>query len=102
MISRCLVQHPEVILLDEPTNHLDIRHRLELMDTLRAFDGMVILTLHELNLAARYCDFIYVMKAGKVTASGLPADVLRPQILNATFDTTLPVVEHGGEIFIGV
>ena len=102
MTARCLVQQPEVILLDEPTNHLDIRHRLELMDTLRAFDGMVIMTLHELNLAARYCDFLYIMKDGMITASGFPVDVLRPEILDKTFDTTIPVIEHDGEVFIGV
>ena len=102
MIARCLVQQPEVILLDEPTNHLDIRHRLELMEMLRDFDGMVIMTLHELNLAARYCDHIYVMKSGTITASGLPAEVLRPDILNQTFDTTIPAIDHDGEIFIGV
>ena len=102
MIARCLVQRPEVILLDEPTNHLDIRYRLELMEMLRAFDGMVIMTLHELNLAARYCEYIYVMKNGTITASGLPASVLRPEILNGTFDTTIPAIDHDGEIFIGV
>ncbi len=102
MIARCLVQEPEVIILDEPTNHLDIRYRLELMETLCAFDGMVIMTLHELNLAARYCDFIYAMKDGRITASGLPVNVLQPEILNATFDTTIPAIDHGGEIFIGV
>lgn len=102
MIARCLVQQPEVILLDEPTNHLDIRYRLELMETLRAFDGMVIITLHDLNLAARYCDYIYVMKDGRIATSGLPADALRPEILNATFDTKIPAIDHDGEIFIGV
>ncbi|MBR3238272.1 MAG: ABC transporter ATP-binding protein [Oscillospiraceae bacterium] len=102
MIARCLVQQPEVIILDEPTNHLDIRYRLELMEALRAFDGMVIMTLHELNLAARYCDFIYVMKAGSIEASGLPLDVLRPEILNRAFDTTITSIVRDGEMFIGV
>ena len=102
MIARCLAQQPEVILLDEPTNHLDIRYRLELMETLRAFDGMGIMTLHELNLAARYCDQILVMRDGRIAASGAPADVLRPEILNAAFDTAIRTVEHDGELFIGV
>ena len=102
MIARCLAQQPEVIILDEPTNHLDIRYRLELMEALRAFGSMVIVTLHELNLAARYCDFIYVMKDGKIAASGLPGDVLRPEVLEAAFDTPIRAVEHGGELFIGV
>ena len=102
MIARCLAQQPEVILLDEPTNHLDIRYRVELMEMLRAFDGMVIISLHDLNLAAHYCDHIYVMKDGSIVASGLPTDVLRPEILSATFDTTIRAIDHGGELFIGV
>ena len=102
MIARCLAQHPEVIILDEPTNHLDIRYRVELMEILRAFDGMVIITLHDLNLAARYCDHIYVMKEGMIIVSGLPTDVLRSEILNAAFDTTIHAIDHNGELFIGV
>ena len=102
MVARCLVQQPEVILLDEPTNHLDIRYRLELMEMLKAFDGMVIMTLHELNLAARYCDWIDVMKDGTIVASGNPADVLNADILDRAFDTSIRTFRHGGEIFIGV
>ncbi len=100
MIARCLAQHPEVIILDEPTNHLDIRYRVELMEMLRAFDGMVIITLHDLNLAARYCDHIYVMKDGAIVASGLSSEVLRPEILNATFETTIRTIDHEGDLFI--
>ena len=102
MVARCLVQQPEVILLDEPTNHLDIRYRLELMEMLKAFDGMVIMTLHELNLAARYCDWIDVMKDGTIVASGNPADVLNADILDRAFDTSIRTFRHGEEIFIGV
>ena len=102
MIARCLAQQPEVILLDEPTNHLDIRYRVELMEMLRAFDGMVILTLHELNLAARYCDWICVMKDGGVMASGRPEDVLRSDILRAAFDIPIETFHRDGEVFVGV
>ena len=102
MIARCLVQQPEVIILDEPTNHLDIRYRVELMETLRAFGGMVIITLHDLNLAARYCDHICVMKDGTLLASGAPEDVLCAEILNEAFDTTIRAIEHDGQLIIGV
>jgi iron complex transport system ATP-binding protein len=102
MIARCLAQQPEVILLDEPTNHLDIRYRLELMEALRTFDGMVIVTLHELNLAARYCDRVCVMKDGRIAASGHPREVLRPEILNPVFDTAIRAIDHDGELFISV
>jgi len=102
MIARCLVQQPEVIILDEPTNHLDIRYRVELMEMLQEFSGMVIITLHDLNLAARYCDCILVMKAGNICASGIPAEALRPGILNEVFDTTIRVIEYDGELTIGI
>ena len=102
MIARCLVQQPEVIILDEPTNHLDIRYCVELMEMLREFSGMVIITLHDLNLAARYCDHILVMKAGMLFTSGAPAEVLRPKILNEVFDTTIRVIEHDGRLTIGI
>ena len=102
MIARCLVQQPEVIILDEPTNHLDIRYRVELMEMLRAFDGMVIITLHDLNLAARYCDRIFVMKDGALLASGVPEDVLCTEILNEAFGTTIRAIEHDGQLIIGV
>ena len=102
MIAKCLAQQPEVILLDEPTNHLDIRYRLELMALLREFDGMVILTLHDLNLAARYCDRILVMKDGCVVEDGIPAEVLKPELLETVFETRLSVVQQAGEIFVGV
>lgn len=101
MIARCLAQQPEVIVLDEPTNHLDIRCRLELMELLRAFDGMVIMSLHELNLAARTCDQIFVMKDGGILASGGPGDVLRADILNAAFDIGITTFTHDGEVFVG-
>ena len=102
MIARCLAQQPEVILLDEPTNHLDIRYRVELMEALRAFGVMVILTLHDLNLAARYCDHVFIMKDGIITASGVPSDILRSDILSGTFETAIPTFQREGETFIGV
>ena len=102
MIAKCLVQQPEAILLDEPTNHLDIRYRIELMERLRAFGGLVILTLHDLNLAARYCDHILVLKDGGVAVDGAPEEVLRPDLLESVFGAKLSVLKREGEVFIGI
>src|SRR3546814_6058169 len=52
LLARALNQEPGLIVLDEPTNHLDIRHRLEILDLLRALDATVVTTLHDLELAA--------------------------------------------------
>ena len=102
MISRCFAQEPDVILLDEPTNHLDIRHKLELMQMLRGFGGLVIMTLHDLNLAASDCDHIYVMKNGQIAGSGAPGEIFQRDLLQDIYDASIPVHVWEGRIFIGV
>ena len=101
MICRCLAQQPETIILDEPTNHLDIRYRLELMQTLRAFEGCVILTLHDLNLAAQFCDMLYVLKEGQVFLQGAPAEVFSRDMLREVFQAEIDMHAADGKIFIG-
>lgn len=102
MIARCLAQQPEVILLDEPTNHLDIRYRLELMEMLKSFEGMVIMTLHDLNLAARYCDRVIVLKEGRIIANGGTEEIFQAEMLKVAFGTEIKTFNHEGEVFLGV
>ncbi len=78
LIARALTQQPTLLVLDEPTNHLDIRPQLSVLGTLRRLPTTVLLALHDLNLAAYYCDRLYVLHAGEVTASGPPAEILLP------------------------
>lgn len=83
-IARALAQQPRLLLLDEPTSHLDIQAQLLVLSMLarRARAGStLVLALHDLNLAARYCDHLVLMQAGRVVAEGPPADVLRPALL---------------------
>lgn len=77
-IARALAQKPQLLLLDEPTNHLDIRHQLALMQLIRTLPVTVIIALHDLNLAARYCQRLVVLDGGSVAAQGEPARVLTP------------------------
>lgn len=102
LIAKCLAQQPEVILLDEPTNHLDVRYKVELMHRLRAFDGMVIMTIHDLNLAARYCDWIYLMKDGRILAGGAPGNILNEQILEEVFRVKIDILRREREMFIRI
>ena len=64
MLARALAQQAKILILDEPTNHLDIEHQLQLMDLIKDLPITIIAALHDLNLAASYCDELLVMKDG--------------------------------------
>ena len=88
LVARALAQRARFLVLDEPTNHLDIRFQLEILELVRDLSRQGVTTLaalHDLNLAAAYCDRLYVVDQGQVAASGAPADVLRPDLLRAVF-----------------
>ncbi|MEV1077543.1 heme ABC transporter ATP-binding protein [Streptomyces sp. NPDC050211] len=94
LIARALAQRPQVLVLDEPTNHLDIAHQLDVLSLVRASGLTVLAALHDLNLAAAYCDLLYVLSAGRVVASGPPHDVLRPDLLAEVFGVRAHPVRH--------
>ncbi|MBB5955437.1 iron complex transport system ATP-binding protein [Saccharothrix tamanrassetensis] len=94
LIARALAQRPEVLVLDEPTNHLDINHQIAVLRLVRGLGITVLTVLHDLNLAAAYCDRIHVLDAGRVVAAGKPADVLTPQVLEEVFRVRAHVVPH--------
>jgi iron complex transport system ATP-binding protein len=81
LIARALAQRTDVIVLDEPTNHLDLRHQHEALHLLRETGATVVAALHDLNLAAAYCDRICVLDLGRLVAVGTPAEVLTVQLL---------------------
>ncbi|GAB7044135.1 MULTISPECIES: ABC transporter ATP-binding protein [Catenuloplanes] len=84
-IARALLQDPDVLLLDEPTNHLDIRHRLALFHRLRAAGRTVVTALHDLDLAAAFCDHVAVLHDGRLVAAGPPAEVLTPAVIRRVY-----------------
>ncbi|CRZ13560.1 ABC transporter ATP-binding protein [Mycolicibacterium neworleansense] len=80
-IARALAQEPTELLLDEPTNHLDIAHQLEILGMIRALDVTSVVALHDLNLAAMFCDHVVVLAQGTVVAAGSPAEVLTEELV---------------------
>lgn len=76
ILARALTQKPNLIILDEPINHLDIRYQLELLGAIKSLGIGVLAALHDLSLAAKYCDYIYMMKQGNILYEGTPAQVL--------------------------
>lgn len=94
LIARALAQQPSLLALDEPTNHLDIRHQLEVLGVLRELPATVLVALHDLNLAAYFCDRLYVLREGAVAASGTPAEVLTPRLLDEVYGVAAEVAVH--------
>ncbi|KLI07288.1 histidinol phosphatase [Mycolicibacterium conceptionense] len=105
-IARALAQEPGELLLDEPTNHLDVAHQLEILAMVRALDVTSVVALHDLNLAAMFCDHVVVLSQGSVVAAGSPVEVLTETLVadvygvrcRITVDAAGPYVrfEHGG------
>jgi len=99
-VARALAQQPRLLLLDEPTSHLDIRAQLQLLALLRrkAEAGMTILVaLHDLNLAIRFCDHLVVLSGGRLAAEGTPGDILSPALLNRVYGVSARLVSDGAE-----
>ncbi|WP_328302718.1 ABC transporter ATP-binding protein [Streptomyces sp. NBC_00435] len=94
LVARALVQDPGLLALDEPTNHLDIRYQLEILGLVRALPATALLVLHDLNLAAMYCDRLYVLAGGRVAASGTPAQVLTEPLLAAVYGVRTRIGTH--------
>lgn len=84
-IARALAQSPRVMFLDEPTNHLDIHHQIEILRMVRDLGLTSIVALHDLNLAAMFCNRIAVLEAGALVAYGSPQAVLTETLLRDTF-----------------
>ena len=85
VIARTLAQQASFLVLDEPTNHLDIRYQLETMELVRDLGLTTLAALHDLNIAADYCDVIHVIDNGRIVAFGRPEEVLQPDIIGKVF-----------------
>ncbi|MFI6521511.1 ABC transporter ATP-binding protein [Spirillospora sp. NPDC050679] len=94
LIARALVQQPDALVLDEPTNHLDLRHQYAALRLVRRLGVTAVVALHDLNLAAAFCDRIVVLDGGRVVAAGTPAEVLTPALLADVYGVAAEVGAH--------
>ncbi|SFS21809.1 ABC transporter ATP-binding protein [Yoonia litorea] len=85
MVARALTQQPKVLVLDEPTNHLDIRHQLEVLALIKQLDLTIVVSLHDLNMAANICDEILMLEDGHPRGFGAPDDLLTEALVSNTF-----------------
>ena len=94
LLARALVQQPTLLILDEPTNHLDPRYQLELLRLIKTLGLATLASFHDLNLAAAFCDRLYVLDHGRVVASGTPAEVLTEALLAEVYGVQALVDRH--------
>lgn len=84
-IARAIAQGAHTLILDEPTNHLDICHQLFAMDYLKQSQKDTLVVIHDLRLAAHYCDYLYMICDGEVYAQGIPQQVLSRENVSHVF-----------------
>jgi iron complex transport system ATP-binding protein len=94
LIARALAQDTDHLLLDEPTSHLDIHHQHTVLRCVRSLGVTTVVVLHDLNLAARYCDRIVLLHDGDVVAVGDPDTVLTPEVLGPVYQVRVRRIEE--------
>ncbi|PMK03236.1 Fe(3+) dicitrate ABC transporter ATP-binding protein FecE [Vibrio sp. 10N.261.55.A7] len=88
-IAMVIAQDTDIVLLDEPTTYLDMSHQVELMNLMQQMNNngkTVVVVLHDLNQACRYCDHLIVLDRGCKVTEGSPDEVMTEQLLNRVFD----------------
>ena len=93
ILARALAQQTPCLILDEPTNHLDITHQLQLLKIVKKLDATVISAIHDLNIAAMFCDRIYVLKNGEIVAQGTPREILTRELIREIYEVESDIVE---------
>ncbi|MSU00949.1 ABC transporter ATP-binding protein [Tissierella pigra] len=86
ILARALAQETKCLILDEPTNHLDIKYQLQFMSIAKSLEITVISAIHDLNIAALYCDKIYAMKSGEIIDYGTPKEVLTKKLIKVLYE----------------
>lgn len=101
ILARALAQQTPCLILDEPTNHLDIKYQLELMDIVKSLNRTVVSAIHDLNIAAMYCDRLYTMKGGRIVGSGSPRELLTEDFIRSVYEVNAKVFSDGeGQLHI--
>ncbi|MCX5898593.1 MAG: ABC transporter ATP-binding protein [Proteobacteria bacterium] len=103
IIARALATEASLILLDEPTAELDIKHTLAIMHILfelRAQGKTILVTVHDLNLARKFCDTISIIHRGKIFYSGAPAEAFSPENIKQVFDVQVREFKNASTTFL--
>lgn len=95
-IAMALAQQTDLILLDEPTTYLDMAHQLEVLQLLQDLNQKqgctIAMVLHDLNLAARFSDYMIAIRDGSIISHGTPEEVMKPEVLKKVFSIDADIV----------
>jgi len=103
LLARIFATRPELVLADEPVASLDPYHQLHVMSLLQAHaqaGGAVLVVLHDLNLAARFCDRLVLLDEGRVQLEGAPRDVLSSPALQSAYGVEVQLLEQDGKLWV--
>ena len=95
-IALALAQQTDILLLDEPTTFLDIAYQIEILDMLtdlnRKHKTTIVMVLHDINLSARYADYLFAMKKGRLVAEGTPDEIITPELMEKVYGLACDVI----------
>lgn len=94
LLARALAQQVKILVLDEPTNHLDIKYQIQIMDVVKKSDMGVLAALHDLNITLMYCTYLYVLKEGRIIASGEPEKIITEELIHDVYEVDCEVMRH--------
>ncbi len=93
ILARALAQNTPYLILDEPTNHLDISHQLQMLKTIKGLNKIVISAIHDLNIAAMFCDRIYALSDGKIVGEGKPEEILTSNFISKIYNVESEIIK---------
>ncbi len=94
LLAKVLAQECEFVVLDEPTNHLDIGNQYQIMNILKNYNATVFASLHDLNIAAMYCDKIIVLNDGKIKSIGKTEDIINSRLIREVFNISANITRN--------
>lgn len=92
ILARALVQKPQILILDEPTNHLDIKYQIEILTIVKNLGICVVAALHDLSLAAQFCDELYIIKNGVLQVNGKPEQIITSEMVKEVYGIDCDIV----------
>lgn len=103
-IAMLISQNSEYMFLDEPTTYLDLKNQFEIMNCIKKINKelnkTIVLILHDINLAAQYADYIFMMKNGEIKYKGLPSEILTENHIKEIFNVNVKITKENNKIFI--